>query len=166
MTVISLSCQGSVPEATQLKFWKTSLDTIQHLQNFSQQGNKEVVDPQVASVLLTHLAHSPHLLPTLKVGTRHWYCAKKILTKTDEVDGTGSPVPSLTSHGCCLSHTFSALFYWTCTQRHHSLMMRISFSKCGVIHVWLMHDSEADGQAFLLCLYILSFSSTWGCLLV
>ncbi|XP_050726473.1 uncharacterized protein LOC127003609 [Eriocheir sinensis] len=58
--------EGSAPEATQIKFWKTCLDTIHHLQNFSQPGKKETSDPQLASLLLSHLAHSPHLLPTLK----------------------------------------------------------------------------------------------------
>lgn len=70
--------QGSAPQATQIKFWKTCLDTIHHLQNFSQPGKKETSDPQLASILVSHLAHSPHLLPTLKV-------CKKYLTKCDRL---------------------------------------------------------------------------------
>ncbi|KAK8386320.1 hypothetical protein O3P69_010770 [Scylla paramamosain] len=60
--------EGSAPEMTQIKFWRTCLDVIEHLQDFSQTRDKERIDPQVASLLLSHLALSPHLLPTLKEG--------------------------------------------------------------------------------------------------
>ncbi|XP_045136940.1 uncharacterized protein LOC123519581 [Portunus trituberculatus] len=58
--------EGSAPEVTQLKFWKTCLDVIEHLQDFSQPRHKERIDPQDADLLLSHLAHSSHLLPTLR----------------------------------------------------------------------------------------------------
>ncbi|KAG0722484.1 HAUS augmin-like complex subunit 7 [Chionoecetes opilio] len=60
--------EGSAPEAAQLKFWRTCLDAIHHLHNFLQARDKRITEPHDASVLLARLAHSPHLLPTLRGG--------------------------------------------------------------------------------------------------
>ncbi|KAG7175522.1 uncharacterized protein LOC121858087 [Homarus americanus] len=59
---------GTAPAAAQLQFWCVCFDSISRLRQLSPGASKQRAESRAANLLLDHLAHSPHLQPTMREG--------------------------------------------------------------------------------------------------